>query len=194
MVVGIYARVSTRGKHQDLETQLLPLRAYASKRGWEIREFTDEGISGSKSSRPGLDKLMAAARSRKIDGVVVARFDRFARSTRHLVTALEEFQALGVEFVSLNESIDTSTPMGKMIYTVLAAMAELERGIIQERIHAGLDRARKQGKVLGRKRLIVSKDRVESMRAEGLSYPKIAKRLGVSVGKAYAVANSRTAA
>src|SRR5687767_14702916 len=124
MRVGIYARVSTKGKGQTPDTQLLPLRDYCKQRGFEIQaEYTDVGISGSKDSRPELDKLMKAARARQIDAVIVARFDRFARSTRHLVTSLEEFQALGVHFISLNESIDTSTPLGKMVFTVLSAVA-----------------------------------------------------------------------
>src|SRR5262249_51252523 len=106
----------------------------------------DEGVSGAKDRRPALDRLMADARARKFDVVIVARFDRFARSVSHLLRALEEFKALGIDFVSLNESIDTSTPMGKMVFTILAAVAELERSIITERVHAGVHRARKEGK------------------------------------------------
>ena len=100
-------------------------------------EYVDVGISGSKDSRPALNRLMADARKRRFDAVLVARFDRFARSTRHLVLALEEFNALGVDFISLSESVDTSTPMGKMVYTVIAAVAELERSLIRERVVIG---------------------------------------------------------
>src|SRR5213594_4283273 len=118
--VALYARVSTKNNGQDPETQLIALREYASHRGFEIiDEYVDVGISGAKDRRPELDRLMRDARRRKIDAVLVARFDRFARSTKHLVLALEEFQSLGIDFVSLNESVDTSTPMGKMIYTVI---------------------------------------------------------------------------
>src|SRR5262249_4547800 len=150
MNCALYARVSTKHHGQDPETQLLPLREHASRRGFSIvGEYVDVGISGTKENRPGLDQLMRDARARKFDALIIARFDRFARSTRHLVTALEEFQVLGIHFVSLNESIDTSTPMGKMVFTILGAVAELERNIIRERVIAGLHRARKQKKQLG---------------------------------------------
>ena len=113
----------------------MALREYAKARKLEVfSEYTDVGISGSKDSRPALNQLMTDARKRRFDTVLVARFDRFARSTRHLVLALEEFNALGVDFISLSESVDTSTPMGKMVYTVIAAVAELERSLIRERV------------------------------------------------------------
>ncbi len=132
--VALYARVSTKNS-QDPETQLLALREYAQARGLEVfADYVDVGISGSKDSRPALNRLMADARKQRFDTVLVARFDRFARSTRHLVLALEEFNALGVDFISLSESVDTSTPMGKMVYTVIAAVAELERSLIRERV------------------------------------------------------------
>src|SRR5262245_44568038 len=127
----LYMRVSTKGHGQTTETQALALRDYVAHRGFiVIDEYKDEGISGSKDSRPALDKLMRDARARKFDVVIVARFDRFARSVSHLLRALEEFNHLGVNFVSLSESVDTSTPMGTMIFTVLAAVAELERNLI----------------------------------------------------------------
>src|SRR6516162_1878871 len=147
----IYARVSTKNNGQNPETQLVALREYVQNRGWEIAgEYIDHGISGSKDSRPQLDRLMKDARARRLDAVIVARFDRFARSTRHLIMALEEFNGLGVDFISLGESIDTSTAMGKMVFTILGAVAELERNIIRERVTIGLHRARKEGKTLGR--------------------------------------------
>ena len=143
--IALYARVSTKNNGQNPETQLLPLREYARARGLEVfKEYVDVGISGSKEKRPALNQLMADARKRKIDAVLVARFDRFARSTRHLIQALEEFDALGVDFISLNESVDTSTPMGKMVYTVIAAVAELERSLIRERVVMGIERAKAQ--------------------------------------------------
>src|SRR5262245_28681996 len=115
--VALYARVSTRNNGQDPETQLSALREYATHRGFAVlSEYVDIGISGAKDRRPQLDRLMADARQRKFDVVLVARFDRFARSTKHLVLALEEFSTLGIDFVSLSESIDTSTPMGKMVF------------------------------------------------------------------------------
>jgi DNA invertase Pin-like site-specific DNA recombinase len=180
MRVAIYARISTKRHGQDVETQLMPLREYAKNRGLAVHsEYIDAGVSGSKDSRPRLDELMKDARARRFDAVIVARFDRFARSTRHLVTALEEFQALGIHFISLSESIDTSTPMGKMVFTVLSAVAELERNIIRERVMAGLDRARKQKKQLGRPRRIFDRQKAIWLHREGNSIRDIATTLGI---------------
>ena len=181
MRVALYARVSTKNNGQNPETQLVALREYASNRGFDIaEEYVDLGVSGSKDRRPALDRLMKDARARKIDAVLVTRFDRFARSTRHLVTALEEFQALGVDFLSLGESVDTSTPMGKMIFTVLGAVAELERSLIKERVVMGLDRARKEGKPHGRPKRIFDREKARQLRADGQSLREIGKILGVS--------------
>src|SRR5262245_44422537 len=143
-------------------------------------EYVDVGISGAKDRRPELDRLMADARCRRFDVVLVARFDRFARSTKHLVLALEEFSSLGIDFVSLKESIDTSTPMGKMILPVIGAVAELERSLIRERGMMGLDRARRQGKKLGRPEKILDREQVATLRAKGLSLRQIATELEVS--------------
>src|SRR5215472_8371041 len=180
-----YMRVSTKGHGQTTDTQALGLREYAERRGFEIfQEYRDEGISGSKDSRPALDRLMKDARARKFDVVIVARFDRFARSVSHLLRALDEFSHLGVDFVSLSESIDTSTPMGKMIFTVLGAVAELERNLIKERVHMGISRARKQGKPLGRPRVEVDPLQVAGLRTRGLSWNQIAGELGIGKGTA----------
>ena len=122
---------------------------------------------------------MRDAKLKKFDAVVVARFDRFARSTRHLILALEEFHSLGIDFLSLNECVDTSTPMGKMVFTVIGAVAELERSLIKERVMMGLERARKQGKQLGRPKIIVDREKVVRLREEGLSLRKIAEKLGI---------------
>jgi DNA invertase Pin-like site-specific DNA recombinase len=182
--VALYARVSTKNNGQDPETQLLALREYAGHRSMTIvDEYVDVGISGAKDRRPQLDRLMADARRRRFDVVLVARFDRFARSTKHLVLALEEFNALGIDFVSLNESIDTSTPMGKMIFTVIGAVAELERSLIRERVMMGLERARRQGKRLGRPCVIVDRKKIADLRAEGLSLRQIAVQLHISKDK-----------
>ena len=179
--VALYARVSTKNNGQDPETQLMALREYAQARGFEVfDEYVDLGISGAKETRPALDRLMTDARRRRFDVVLVARFDRFARSTRHLVLALEEFNALGVDFISLSESIDTSTPMGKMVFTVIAAVAELERYLIRERVAMGLQRAKAQGKRIGRPAAHLDPDELQSLRDEGLSYRAIARQLGVS--------------
>ncbi len=179
--VALYARVSTKNNGQDPETQLIALREYANARGLEVfSEYVDVGISGSKDSRPALNELMADAKKRRFDAVLVARFDRFARSTRHLVLALDEFNALGVDFISLSESVDTSTPMGKMVYTVIAAVAELERSLIRERVVMGLQRARAQGQTLGRPRPWVDPEQIARLKAEGLSLRIIAREMGIS--------------
>lgn len=146
----LYGRVSTRGKGQDLGLQMDDLRALAAQRGWIATEYTDEGWSGSKKSRPALDRMMQDVRDGRIDAVVVWRFDRFARSLRDLVTALEEFRTLDVAFLSHHEAIDTNTPVGRMVFHMVAALAEFERELIRERVQAGVDRARAQGKRLGR--------------------------------------------
>jgi DNA invertase Pin-like site-specific DNA recombinase len=178
----LYMRVSTKGHGQTTETQAIALREYAGHRGLEIiEEYRDEGISGSRDSRPALDRLMQDARKRHFDVVIVARFDRFARSVSHLLRALEEFGHLGVDFVSLSESIDTSTPMGKLIFTVLGAVAELERNLIKERVQMGISRARKQGKRLGRPKRIFDREKARAM-AQGMSVRQVARQLGVSRG------------
>jgi DNA invertase Pin-like site-specific DNA recombinase len=178
--VAIYARISTK-RHQDVDTQLIPLREYANHRGWEIQgEYVDIDVSGSRTRRPALDKLTNDAGRRAFDVVLVFRFDRFARSTMHLAMALAEFHGLSIDFVSHNEAIDTSTPMGKMVFHVLAAVAELELGIIRERVTAGVAKARKTKEHWGRPKAIF--DRHEALRLrqeEGLSSRKIAERLGI---------------
>src|SRR5262252_7508393 len=174
----LYMRISTKGNGQTTDTQALSLREYAERRGFEILgEYVDVGISGAKDRWPELDRLMTDARRRKLDAVLVARFDRFARSTKHLVLALEEFNALGIDFVSLNESVDTSTPMGKMIFTVIGAVAELERSLFRERVMMGLDRAKRQGKKLGRPHKLVDREQVARLRARGLSLRQVANEL-----------------
>jgi DNA invertase Pin-like site-specific DNA recombinase len=178
----LYMRVSTKGHGQTTDTQALALGEYAGRIGFEIvGEYRDEGISGSKDSRPALDRLMKDARARKFDVVIVARFDRFARSVSHLLRALEEFNHLGIDFVSLSESIDTSTPMGKMIFTVLGAVAELERNLIKERVHMGISRARKQGKRLGRPKRVFDREKACEM-LQRMSVREVARQLGVSRG------------
>ena len=146
----IYARVSTLD--QEPENQLVELRRYTAARGWSATEYVDRGISGAKDRRPALDRLLIDARRRRFDVVVVWRLDRLGRNLRHLITLLEEFQALGVAFVSLNEGIDATTPAGKLQMHILGAIAEFERARIAERVKAGLQRARAQGKRLGRPR------------------------------------------
>src|SRR6266446_11003433 len=165
----LYSRVSTTNG-QDPEMQSREIREYCQRRGWPlVGEYVDAGISGSKERRPQLDRLIADAHKRKFEVIVVWKFDRFARSVSHLLRALENFRALGIEFVSLSEQIDTSTPTAKMIFTVLGAVAELERSLIVERVRAGLRNARAKGKTLGRPRAAVDVARIGRLRAEGRS-------------------------
>ncbi len=181
----IYARISTTNNGQDSSMQTRELREYCERRGFRLMgEYVDEGISGAKDSRPELNKLMADAHHRRFDAVVVWRFDRFARSVSHLLRALEAFNALGIEFVSLSEQVDTSTPTGKMVFTVLGAVAELERCLIAERVKAGLRNARAKGKRLGRPRVAVDAARIGTLRAHGQSWREITVELGISKGSA----------
>jgi DNA invertase Pin-like site-specific DNA recombinase len=165
--------------------QTRELREYCRLRGWKFAgQYVDEGVSGTKDSRPELNKLMADAHQRRFDAVIVWRFDRFARSVSHLLRALETFKALGIEFVSLSEQVDTSTPTGKMVFTVLGAVAELERSLIAERVKAGLRNARAKGKRLGRPRVVVDAARVGALRAHGRSWREITAEMAISKGSA----------
>ena len=150
MRCAIYARVSTLD--QEPENQLAEIRRYVPARGWTAVEYVDRGVSGAKDRRPALDQLLIDARRRRFDVLVVWRLDRLGRNLRHLITLLEELQALGIAFVSLNEGIDATTPAGKLQMHILGAIAEFERARIAERVKAGLQRARAQGKRLGRPR------------------------------------------
>src|SRR5713226_9481976 len=177
----VYARVSTTGNGQSPEMQLRELREYCERRGWQIAgEYVDAGISGSKDKRPQLDRMMTEAHKRRFDVVAVWKFDRFARSVSHLLRALDTFRVLGIEFVSLSESLVTATPAGRMVFTVLGAVAELERSLIAERVRAGLRNARAKGKRLGRPRVIVDRARIGRLRVEGHSIREIAEELGYS--------------
>ena len=188
MKIAIYARVSTHNG-QDPEMQLRELREYCQRRKWDItREYVDIGISGRKEKRPELDQLLHDAHRRYFDAVVVWRFDRFARSVSHLLKALETFRALGIEFVSLSEQVDTSTPTGKMIFTVLGAVAELERSLIVERVCAGLRNARAKGKKLGRPRKLTKPELIKPMRSQGASWRAIGRAIGVSPATALCTA------
>jgi DNA invertase Pin-like site-specific DNA recombinase len=184
--VAIYARVSTINHGQDVGLQTRELRQFAEARGWTVAgEYVDAGVSGARDSRPELNRLMADAHKRHFDIVCVWRFDRFARSVSHLLRALETFKALGIDFLSYSEQMDTSTPTGKMVFTVLGAVAELERSLIVERVRAGLRNARAKGKTLGRPRISVDTDQIIRLRTSGMSWPKIAAQMDASVGTVY---------
>ncbi len=160
----------------------MDLRRYVTDRSWQsYKEYCDNGISGTKDSRPELDRLMDDAKKRKFDIVLVWRFDRFARSTRHLINALEEFKDLGIDFVSYQENIDTSSPLGSAIFTIISAVAQLERDIIAERVKAGLRRAKENGKKLGRpKGTALDVEKIRGLRSDGLSLQQIATELNTS--------------
>lgn len=176
MKAAIYARVSTFD--QEPENQLQELRRYVEARGWTAVEYTDKGVSGAKDRRPALDLMLTDAKRRRFDVVVCWRLDRLGRNLKHLITLLEDLQALGVAFVSLAEGIDATTPAGKLQMHILGAIAEFERERIRERVLAGLQRARTQGKRLGRPRASVPANRVQSV--SGLSLDDAARTLGVS--------------
>lgn len=189
MRAAVYARVSTSNHGQDVTMQTRELREYCQRRGWTISaEYVDVGISGTKEKRLELDKLLADAHRRRFDAVIVWKFDRFARSVSHLLRALETFQVLGIEFVSLTEGVDTSTPAGKMVFTVLGAVAELERSLICERVKAGLRNARAKGKRLGRPKVVLDAARILERRAQGHGWQKISRELGVGVGTVLRIA------
>jgi DNA invertase Pin-like site-specific DNA recombinase len=182
--VALYARVSTNNG-QDPEVQLRELREYCQRRGFEItEEFVDKGISGSRERRPALDKLMVCCRKRLVDAVVVYRYDRFARSLRQLVNALEEFRALDIDFVSLHEGVDTSTPNGRLVFGIFASIAEFERELIRDRVRSGLAAAKAKGKTLGRPRVAVEASRVALLRQQGRSWAEITQETGISKGTA----------
>ena len=177
----IYARVSTHNG-QNPQMQLNEVRSYCERRQWVVAgEYVDTGISGSKEHRPALDRLLADCRKRRVDAVVVYRYDRFARSVRQLVNALEEFRSLGIDFVSLHEGVDTSTPNGRLVFGIFASIAEFERELIRDRVRSGLAAAKARGKQLGRPRVAVEL-RIAELRAEGRGWKAIAAELGVGVG------------
>jgi DNA invertase Pin-like site-specific DNA recombinase len=175
----IYARVST--SDQRVENQLFDLRLFAEQRGYEVAaEYTDIGVSGSKARRPGLDTLLRDARKRKFAVVIVAAFDRLARSTKHFLTVIDELDSLGVEFVSKRENIATDGAMGRLFITLISSIAELEAELIKERVRAGIRRRKLEGLPVGRQPLDVDHDAIVTDRLRGMSLTNVAKRHGVS--------------
>ena len=179
--VALYGRVSTLDKGQDVNLQLNELREHSARRGWNIAgEYVDNGVSGAKESRPELNRLMADAKRRKFDAVVVWKLDRFGRSLKHLVMTLADLESLGIAFVSLRDGFDLSTPSGRLMFQIIGAMGEFERNLIRERVRAGMAHAKAKGRKLGRTRLHVDMIAVEARRAKGESLRAIARDLGVS--------------
>ena len=178
----IYARVST--DKQKVEMQLAELRQYVERRGWKLnQEYIDQGYSGSNTRRPAFSQMLEDAHKRLFDVLLVWKLDRLSRSLKDLITTLAELGSLGIDFVSYDNGLDTSTPTGKLVFHVVGAVAEFERDIIRERVRSGLENARRKGKMLGRPALpgtLIAK--AEALHAQGLSYRKIEKELGLGEG------------
>jgi DNA invertase Pin-like site-specific DNA recombinase len=182
--VALYARVSTLNG-QNPEMQLAELRSYAQLRGWTIAgEYVDIGISGSKESRPELNRMLKDAHARTFDAIACWKLDRLGRSLKHLVTTIEDLSCYGVTFVSLRDNLDLSTPSGRLMMHLLGAMAEFERELIRERVAAGIAAARRRGVKCGRPKVYVSADKVRALREAGVPWRQVAKRLGVGCGTA----------
>ena len=179
----LYVRVSTGA--QDTKAQESELKEYAKNRGWEVTRVYRDTISGKINSRPALDELMADCRKRKVDAVLVWKFDRFARSLRHLVTALEEFKGLGIDFISATEGVDTTVPSGELVFQIFGAIAQFERTLICERVKAGIAEARRNGKRLGRpaiKKLSEAEiTKIRAARRKGVTLRKLAIQFGASL-------------
>jgi DNA invertase Pin-like site-specific DNA recombinase len=184
----IYARVSTRDQNVDM--QLIDLRTYANARGFNISKEYIDYASGSRNDRVNYLKLFDDVRKRTADAVLVWKFDRFARSTKELINALEEFNSLGVDFISFKENIDTSTPAGKILFTMISAFAEFEREIIRERVIAGMEKAKVRGVKLGRPKIPpFTIEKVLELKQNGLSYKEIIKKLKISKSAYYQIIN-----
>ncbi len=181
MKIAVYARVSTINKGQDVDMQLIDMRKSIEMKGWSLfKEYVDRGVSGSKSSRPQLDKLMRDASEKKFDAVLVWKLDRFGRSVRHLVNAIAELESFGVAFISLKDSIDLTTAQGRLMFQIIAAMAEFERALICERVKSGMANARSKGKQIGRPSLGIERDKIVALRGSGASWSTVSETLGCS--------------
>ena len=177
--IAIYARVSTND--QTVENQVNELRDYCKRKGYTIyKEYCDEGVSGAKSSRPALNSLMEDAMKRRFDAVLVWKLDRLGRSLSHLLKTLEEFKSRGIDFVAYNQNIDTTTPTGRLMFSMIGAFAEFERELIRERVKAGMERSREKGNHIGRPFTKVDNNKVHELRNQGLSIRNVAKELDIT--------------
>lgn len=175
----IYVRVSTTDQH--VESQLYDLRELAAKRGFEVvQEYSDFGVSGRRARRPGLDALIADARRKKFSVVLVAAFDRVARSVKHFLQAMDEFDSLGIAFISRRENIDTSGPMGRLFLTIIGSIAELESDLVRSRVLAGMRRARLDGVRIGRAPLDIDRAAIVRDRLSGMTLTAVSKKWGIS--------------
>ena len=183
--VAIYARVSTDENRQNPETQLIQLREYADRRGFEIVGEYIDIASGKREDRTRYNELLRDARQRKVDVVLVWRYDRFARSLQSLVNALSEFETLGVDFISFQENVDTTTPQGKLVFQIMGSLAEFESSLISTRVKAGMKRAKKQGKHIGRAKIDRKKQKkIEELLAKGYSVRWISQEVNVALSTA----------
>lgn len=191
--VALYARVSTLNSHQDPEMQLSELREYVARRGLHIfDEYIDQGVSGSKESRPALNRLMSDAQRCRFDAVLVWKIDRFGRSLKHLVNSLADLSACGIAFISLRDNMDLSTPSGRLMFQIIGAMAEFERALIQERVRAGLRNARAKGKRIGRPHVVFDSATAIKLRNQGLSWRAISAQLKVGIATVYRALHSNS--
>ncbi len=175
----IYVRVSTPDQH--VESQLYDLRELAAQRGFEVvHEYEDRGVCGKKARRPGLDALMADARRKKFSTVLVAAFDRIARSTRNFLQVIDELESLEIEFISRREGVATGDAMGRLFVTIISAIAELERSLVVERVKSGMRRAALEGRQIGRARLDVDREQIVIDRRSGMSLTQVAKKHSIS--------------
>lgn len=180
-IAAVYCRASTHLQEHSIQNQVSDLQSYAERRGWEVfKVYTDQGVSGAKDRRPGLDALMADARRGKFSVAIVTKFDRFARNAKHLLNALDEFKALEIDFCSVHDAIDSTTPYGKAMFTIIGAMAELERELIRERVIHGVRKARERGATLGRPKVSFDLDKARELQVQGLTFTAIGKSLGCS--------------
>jgi DNA invertase Pin-like site-specific DNA recombinase len=192
MRIGLYARVSTTD--QDCSQQLRDLRDYAAARRWQVQgEYVDHAVSGTKDSRPAMNRLLEAARRRAIDAVVCWKIDRWGRSMPHFVSSVQELRSLGVRFVAVTQGIDTdeSNPTSRLMLNLLAAFAEFERELIVERTRAGLQRARREGRIGGRPKLIVDRDTIHAMHRTGKTTREIGDKLNISAASVCRILNSK---
>ena len=189
--VAIYARVSTSNKGQDLNTQLLPLKKYCKDKKRDIVQVYTDIMSWTKESRPSLNSLLDDAKEQKFDTVLVFRFDRISRSTKQLIDLLEKFRKLNISFISLNENIDTTTPTGAMMFTIIAAFAKFERDIISERVKFWIQKARSNWKQIGRKKIDVNDNMVILHHNEGLSIRNIAQMMNISQSKVHRILSQK---
>lgn len=186
MKAAIYARVSTTDQTNTI--QVRELNEYVERRGWEVVGIYQDQMSGAKASRPGLDQLMADARLRKFDAVLVWKLDRFGRSLVHCVSGIQELASLGIRFLAISQGLDTdeSNPASKLLMHILAAVAQFERELIRERVSAGMRAAKthgtKTGNAIGRPRRVFDREEVVRLRRSGLSFEKISRQMRVGVG------------